>query len=265
MAKRAPAFQFYPSDFISDEHVALMSLEQRGAYITLLCYCWREGSIPADMGLLGRLCAVDGQAMTTLWPGLKSCFIEADGDASRLLNPRLEIERRKQDEHRQKLSEAGKAGANSTWGKEKGKDGRAMAGPMAKPPASPSRRHRPGSGSSSSSSSLESSPAKARNRRKATPQQALGEAYRARWLDHYPDGVCDLVDRHFIVLADVLKVFGGNAEKALAALDRYFADTSPYVVNAKHPLELFRKNLSQYSTNGVGHEPALTGVRTFNC
>jgi hypothetical protein len=36
---KSPAFQFYPKDFLTDENVRVMSLQERGAYITLLCLC----------------------------------------------------------------------------------------------------------------------------------------------------------------------------------------------------------------------------------
>jgi len=108
----SPAFQFYPADFLFDENVVLMSLAGRGAYITLLCYCWREGSIPADMTRLGRMCGTDSSAMAQLWSELEACFEKA-GD--RYIHPRLEKERIKQQEYKAERSESGKKGALSRW------------------------------------------------------------------------------------------------------------------------------------------------------
>lgn len=42
---KSPAFQFYPKDFLTDINVISMSLEERGAYITLLCYDWLEDGL----------------------------------------------------------------------------------------------------------------------------------------------------------------------------------------------------------------------------
>ena len=44
MAKgnKAPAFQWYPKDFIADIDVQIMTPEQRGAYIMLLSYAWLQ-------------------------------------------------------------------------------------------------------------------------------------------------------------------------------------------------------------------------------
>ena len=103
---KAPAFQFYPGDFLSDETVAMMTHEERGIYITLLCHCWLEGSIPAEEAKLARLIRCDGAALTQVMPA----FTKSETDDSRLVNPRLERVRKAQEEHRRLLSEAGKRG-----------------------------------------------------------------------------------------------------------------------------------------------------------
>ena len=41
---KAPAFQFYPKDFLADANVMAMNMEERGCHITLLCACWNERS-----------------------------------------------------------------------------------------------------------------------------------------------------------------------------------------------------------------------------
>jgi uncharacterized protein YdaU (DUF1376 family) len=48
---KPPAFLFYPDDFSSDGKVEVMTTEEVGAYILLLCKAWREepvGSLPND-------------------------------------------------------------------------------------------------------------------------------------------------------------------------------------------------------------------------
>jgi len=107
---KAPAFQFYPKDFLTDEHVRLMSLQERGAYITLLCQCWTEGTLPADSERLARLCGVPSAAFRKLWPALEPCFRPASREDNRLVHPRLERERQKQRAYRKKQAENGKKG-----------------------------------------------------------------------------------------------------------------------------------------------------------
>lgn len=150
MSSNSPAFQFYPADFLADEHVALMSLTARGAYITLLCYCWREGSIPADTDKLARLCGIDSGEMAKLMAELSPCFSSAIGEPSRLINLRLHEEREKQENYRKERALAGQKGAEKRWKTARkslqkkidaAKDSTASVLPMAK------------NGSSSSSSS----------------------------------------------------------------------------------------------------------------
>ena len=50
-----PSFQFYPGDWLSSQRVSLLTLEEEGAYVRLLCYCWQHGSIPSDSVQLARL------------------------------------------------------------------------------------------------------------------------------------------------------------------------------------------------------------------
>ena len=49
-AKKSPAFQFYPAEWLSSLQIAVMRPEHEGAYIRLLCYCWSSGdcAIPDD-------------------------------------------------------------------------------------------------------------------------------------------------------------------------------------------------------------------------
>lgn len=113
MAKeKSPAFQFYPKEFLTDGNVAGMSLQERGAYITLLCLCWQEGSLPANLDRLANMVGTPKRSFLHFWPAVERCF-KTQGD--RLIHPRLELEREKQASHRQRQSEKGKAGAAARW------------------------------------------------------------------------------------------------------------------------------------------------------
>jgi uncharacterized protein YdaU (DUF1376 family) len=107
MAK-VPAFQFYAADYLADEHVQLMSLEEEGAYIRALAYCWREGSIPADPEALSRL--LKGGS-TTLVRVVQARFKQHPEFPDRMVHPRLEEERQKQKNWRVKSAEGGKQSA----------------------------------------------------------------------------------------------------------------------------------------------------------
>ena len=49
----APAFQFYPDDFLGG--TMILSQDEVGAYIRLLCHQWTRGALPADPAKLRRL------------------------------------------------------------------------------------------------------------------------------------------------------------------------------------------------------------------
>lgn len=91
---KAPAFQFYAKDYLSDEEVSLMTLAEQGAYVRLLCHEWHEGSIPADHESLARLLHISVQELDQMWTRIGARFV-AGADADRLVNRRMEEERRK--------------------------------------------------------------------------------------------------------------------------------------------------------------------------
>ena len=69
---KAPAFMFYPADWLGSQRVSLMTLEEEGAYIRILSYCWQHGSIPADPAKLARL--IGKGASTTLAQEVATMF-----------------------------------------------------------------------------------------------------------------------------------------------------------------------------------------------
>lgn len=111
----SPAFQFYPADFLADENQMLMELAEVGAYIRLICVCWKEGSIPTDLRKLARLAGCAPRDMAKVWPALEPCFEAHHSEPGRLVHPRLERERVKQEKHKQKMREAGKKGADTRY------------------------------------------------------------------------------------------------------------------------------------------------------
>ena len=113
--EQAPAFQFYPKDFLTSERVRLMSYTERGIYITMLCHCWLEGSLPSDHKVLSKLVQLPIARFTRLFTNsIGACFRlnEADG---RLYNPRLDVERSKQESYRRRQSDKGRASAEARF------------------------------------------------------------------------------------------------------------------------------------------------------
>ena len=114
MPDKSPAFQFYPKDFLTDEAVVLMSNEQIGAYIVLLCRAWLspEG-LPSSLDDLARLVKVTPSRFGGIWAGI-SCKFQQHEDG-RWFNHRLEKIRKEQTAHRAERSESGKRGAAKMW------------------------------------------------------------------------------------------------------------------------------------------------------
>jgi len=157
--EKSPAFQFYPKDFLSDMNVQIMTNEDVGVYIKLLCHCWLEGSIPSDQKDLTMLAGARKISQKVI-----KCFTKK---GTVLIHPRLEKEKKKQKEFNKTQSASGKKGAEARWGKGVKGDGDpngvAITTPMAK------------NGSSSPSSSSSSTPDKKYFLEKA---KALAEIYR---------------------------------------------------------------------------------------
>ena len=138
---KSPAFQFYANDFLSDANVVVMSLQERGAYITLICYCWQQGGLPNDVAYLARLCGVPVTAFRRFWPAVERCFRATDD--GRLAHPKLDRIRQDQNDYRRRQSDA----SRKRWDKPQPSTGNPTASERDIPPSS--RRE-----SSSSSSSI---------------------------------------------------------------------------------------------------------------
>lgn len=99
----APAFQFYPKDFLSSSKVQRMSLTEVGAYTILLSHCWLDNGLPTEVGQLARIVKVPERQFAKMWAGpLSECFYEKKG---RLQNSRLDVEREKQSDYRRRQSD----------------------------------------------------------------------------------------------------------------------------------------------------------------
>lgn len=114
---KSPAFQWYSKDILSSARVAMMTLEEEGAYRRALDFCWLNGSLPRDPEKLARLigkgCSVE-VANT-----VQQMFIIDKKNSEQILHERLEIERKKQREFRVKKSKAGTASGASRRRKNK--------------------------------------------------------------------------------------------------------------------------------------------------
>ena len=109
------AFLFWARDWLTDEHVVLMSPAAKGVYLDLLCHCWLEGSIPACSEHLARIARIDAGAFAELWREIAPRFAEHPDRPGRLLNTRMERERVKAEDRRKARSDKAAEAARARW------------------------------------------------------------------------------------------------------------------------------------------------------
>ena len=110
MAKqKSPAYQMYAADWLASQRVSLMSLEEEGAYIRLLNYCWRDQSIPNNTHEVMLLCGKN--CTEKIAEKIMQMFIVDSKNNLRLRHERLDIERKKQKDWSRKSSKGGKQSA----------------------------------------------------------------------------------------------------------------------------------------------------------
>ena len=97
---KAPAFQFYAQDFLTG--CTYLTNEEIGMYVKMLCKQWTDGNIPKK-----RLGFLLGFEWVSLSDELKSKFIDF---GEYVMNERLEKEREKKQNFRDKQAENGKKG-----------------------------------------------------------------------------------------------------------------------------------------------------------
>lgn len=103
---KAPAFQMYASDFLTD--TTELTVCEVGCYIRLLLYQWINDDLPNDIRRLSFICGVSVDEMESCWKLITHKFIL--NDKFRLYNPRLHETKVKQNIYREARSKAGKAG-----------------------------------------------------------------------------------------------------------------------------------------------------------
>lgn len=113
MKNKAPAFQFYPKDWLTDDKVCAMSMAEQGIYFQLICFDWLSDGIRVeDMRQLVRFAGTDEEWNHTCQM-VERCFIDHPQKEGFVTNPRLLKERQKQAEWAKKSREGGKKSAKA--------------------------------------------------------------------------------------------------------------------------------------------------------
>lgn|SRR3990167_8189646 len=111
MDRKAPAYQWYPKDYDTDEAVKLMTYEQEGIYRRLLDHQALHGSIPAIPAQIAMLVPkVSLRRFLSLWEGIAGKFSDVGG---RLVNQKLERVKADTAAFKAAKSRGGKASAEA--------------------------------------------------------------------------------------------------------------------------------------------------------
>lgn len=111
MDRKAPAYQWYPKDYDTDEAVKLMTYEQEGIYRRLLDHQALHGSIPALPAQIAMLVPkVSLKRFLSLWPAIAVKFADRDG---RLQNGKLERVKEDTAAFREAKARGGRASAEA--------------------------------------------------------------------------------------------------------------------------------------------------------
>lgn len=106
-------FKFWAKEYLADAKVRCLTYEQRGILQTLWAFAWEEGSIPSDESTLGTMLGIPAKAMRTHMQWVNRFFHPSIEDASRLISPRLELDRAEADAKGSKARES----ALARWSK----------------------------------------------------------------------------------------------------------------------------------------------------
>jgi len=136
--RRAPAYQEYASDNISQESIRLASLRALGLAWQMRMHCWVNGDVPRDPKPLAGLLGQDEQEIRDILPDVLGLEVRTQSDnlprpmfeptartPSRLHCPELTEQRKQQFERHAERSTTGRRGAIKRWEKEKKGDGSA--------------------------------------------------------------------------------------------------------------------------------------------
>ena len=164
---KPPAFQFYHADFM--QGTLLFTAEETGAYIRLLCWQWDNGRVPKEPRDIATITGVKYAKLSRV---ILKFLTDSDGN---LFNERLEKERIKQSQYREKQAQNGA----KRWKGDEPSTSDGNAKPQVSLKSGTSQTHALQSSSSSSSSKEEKTPPKPPAERSAC-QLRLGALFGRR-------------------------------------------------------------------------------------
>jgi hypothetical protein len=116
MTRAVPYFPLYAANFIASKPFRLMTIEERGLWITMQLECWVNGSLPADQKELAKYLGCSLEEIQRSFTQKQYSFLEKIGDE--LKSPELEEQRKEFMERREKQRIGGQEGAKRKKAKQ---------------------------------------------------------------------------------------------------------------------------------------------------
>jgi len=119
MTKAVPYFPLYAANFIASKPFRLMTIEERGLWITMQLECWVNGSLPADQKELAKYLGCSIEEIQRSFTQKQYSFLEKVGNE--LKSPELEEQRKEFMERREQQRLGGIKGAKQKKEKQAAK------------------------------------------------------------------------------------------------------------------------------------------------
>ena len=109
MTRDVPYFPCYASNILADKHYRLMTLAERGLWISIYLECWPNKSVPSDLSSLARYLGFPQDELERI-PKI-NCMQFFEENIDEIISPELEAYRVEVYGRRERQSLGGKRGA----------------------------------------------------------------------------------------------------------------------------------------------------------
>jgi hypothetical protein len=107
--KPVPYFPLFAANILASKPFKMMTIEERGLWITIQMECWVNGSVPSDLKDLAKYLGVGHDEVQRAFTQKQYSFIQKVG--SELKSPDLEVQRKEYMDRREKQRIGGIQGA----------------------------------------------------------------------------------------------------------------------------------------------------------
>lgn len=246
MAGSLPFFPFFWADWLLDTRD--MTPAERGLYIDLLCWLWKEGPLPEDAATIQRILHCSAKAFAATWPAIRSKLTEVE--PGRITSRRLEEERQKAIEKSIKASKAAKERHQHDANAERMQSERTAPGLRSEKDLEKEKKDR------DPPTPLELVPA-APAPSKSSDAWKLRKHFEQRWVEVRMPGdgkPPEIAKEDAIAAAQLVKRYG--LLEATRLVDQFLVDTDKFITGRGHLLRDIRQRTNAYRAQAKPTEHA---------